>query len=337
MAKSEDGADSAAGPRHGLGPHVVGQRVVVRRIVPGETGPSGGPAMTDVLGVCEAWGDGEALIRTADGEAVTIRTALIVSGKPVPPRPSRFARLSVDEVERRCAALFRPAAVEHVGDWVLRYTGGTNGRPNSILPIGDPGVPVGEAIRIATSFYERHGRRPCAQVVVGSEVQGALTDLGWVRLRPDEADTEVLLAGVAQLSRALAGVPTDEVVHEPAITHDWLVGNTSAQENFRAVAASLALDDVVFASVARDGVQVARARTNLVDDWAFFADLTVQPEHRRQGLARMMTAALTEWSAERGASVMALQVVADNVDAQSLYADLGFERHHAYRYLTPPG
>ncbi len=51
-------------PRHRLGPHVVGTRVVVRRIVRGggasgdepETGPTGGPAFTDLLGTCTAWG-----------------------------------------------------------------------------------------------------------------------------------------------------------------------------------------------------------------------------------------------------------------------------------------
>ena len=35
-----------------LGPHVVGERVVVRRLLRGETGPTGGPAFTDLLGTC---------------------------------------------------------------------------------------------------------------------------------------------------------------------------------------------------------------------------------------------------------------------------------------------
>jgi hypothetical protein len=30
--------------------------------LPGETGPSGGPAMTDVLGICTAWGDGVCVV-----------------------------------------------------------------------------------------------------------------------------------------------------------------------------------------------------------------------------------------------------------------------------------
>ena len=72
-----------------LGPHCVGRRVVVRRVVPGETGPSGGPAMTDVLGVMESWDETTTAVRTRTGELVTIAVADIVSGKPVPDPPAR--------------------------------------------------------------------------------------------------------------------------------------------------------------------------------------------------------------------------------------------------------
>ncbi|HSV38565.1 MAG TPA: hypothetical protein VLI04_07375 [Nocardioidaceae bacterium] len=72
-----------------LGPHCVGLRVVVRRVLPGETGPTGGPALTDVLGVMESWADGLTTVRTAADELVTIEVADIVSGKPVPDPPTR--------------------------------------------------------------------------------------------------------------------------------------------------------------------------------------------------------------------------------------------------------
>ena len=75
-----------------LGPHVVGRRVVVRRRLPGQRGPSGGPALTDVLGVCVAWGEGRCVIRPEEGPDVTIRLADVVAGKPVPPRPPRRGR-----------------------------------------------------------------------------------------------------------------------------------------------------------------------------------------------------------------------------------------------------
>jgi hypothetical protein len=67
----------------------VGHRVVVRRLVPGETGPSGGPAMTDVLGTLESWTDDVLVVCRADGERVAIAAGLVVSGKRVPARPPR--------------------------------------------------------------------------------------------------------------------------------------------------------------------------------------------------------------------------------------------------------
>jgi hypothetical protein len=80
-----------------LGPHVVGQRIVVRRLVPGETGPTGGPAFTDVLGICVSWDP--CVVETATGARVVIPLAEIVSGKPVPPRPSVRMRAGFGECE----------------------------------------------------------------------------------------------------------------------------------------------------------------------------------------------------------------------------------------------
>ncbi len=68
---------------------LVGQRVVVRRLLPGERGPSGGPALTDVLGVLSRWGEQEISVRREDGVVVTVPHSEIVAGKAVPPRPAR--------------------------------------------------------------------------------------------------------------------------------------------------------------------------------------------------------------------------------------------------------
>lgn len=68
---------------------LVGQRVVVRRRLPGERGATGGPAMTDLLGTLEWWGRDEIGVRAEDGDLVVIHKALIVSGKAVPARPRR--------------------------------------------------------------------------------------------------------------------------------------------------------------------------------------------------------------------------------------------------------
>jgi ribosomal protein S18 acetylase RimI-like enzyme len=318
---------------HALGPHVVGQRVVVRRLLRDQRGPTGGPAFADVLGTCLSWADGSCVVAVEGGTPLAIALADIVSGKPVPPRASRFSRLSAEAVEHRAAAMFRPDLAVGLGDWVLRLSGGVNRRPSSMLAVGDPGMPLDDALEEAFRFYAGHDAVPCAQVVVGSAVQEQLEARGWSRLDAEESDTDVMLAGIAALSRRLGDQDTSAVQHADTLSRDWLVGNDRALASYDAVARNLDLPDAVFASLCEEGRQVARARVNLVDDWALLADLTVRPDRRRSGLARTLTADLAHWAAEHGASTMLLQVQSDNEPALALYASLGFERHHTYRYL----
>ncbi len=72
-----------------LHPGLVGQRVVVRRVVRGEVGPSGGPALTDVLGILEAWDDQTLSVRREGGQLVTVPVADVVAGKQIPARAKR--------------------------------------------------------------------------------------------------------------------------------------------------------------------------------------------------------------------------------------------------------
>ena len=72
-----------------LTPDDVGHRVVVRRVLRGQSGPSGGPAFADVLGDLEAWEDDLLRVRRRDGDLVLIAAADIASGKRIPPPPPR--------------------------------------------------------------------------------------------------------------------------------------------------------------------------------------------------------------------------------------------------------
>lgn len=345
----------------------MGLRVVVRRVLVGETGPSGGPAMTDVLGVMTAWNERAMTIRPENGDSVVIALADIVSGKPVPPRPSVRLRFTAEEAERRAVDGWPPVVSEPLGQWVLRAAAGFSARANSVLAIGSPGHPVEAALDRVVGFYAARGLPAWAQVVVGSEQQAALESAGWSAARPGEADTCFQVASVAQVRRALGnprrdlpndrlpndrlpndGLPADGVSGpDPApvsvsvaatASVAWLAGDVRAQADSATARAVLeGPRQVGFVSVeSGDGVLLARGRVSCVDDWAGITDVWVSTGHRRQGLALVVMHALVSWAAERGAHTAYLQTRGDNGAALALYDRLGFVTHHEYRYVAAP-
>lgn len=283
-----------------MGPHVVGTRVVVRRLLPGETGPSGGPAMTDVIGTCVRWSDGECVVQPEDGPAVVIPLGLIVAGKPVPPRASARFRVGPRECQLRAMALWPDIVTEPLGDWLLRDSAtSTARRANSVMAFGPAGVP--DAYERVVAHYER----PVANVLPDSPEDALFRDHGWVT-EGHEADTVFMLAPAARVVR---GLP-------PAVATATL--EPAGPGLVRAV-----LDDVAIGYAAYD------------DDWVGFRGLEVAPAQRGRGLALAIMAALVEWGTAQGATTAYLQVLGDNVPARRLYEPMGFAPHHSYRYLTP--
>lgn len=336
----------------GLGPHCVGQRVVVRRVLPGPRGPSGGPALTDVLGILEAWTDAVARVRREDGTLVEVARTDIVAGKPVPPRPSVRLRVPVDIAEQRAVASWPPLETGRVGAWLLRASAGFSARANSALLVGDPGRPFGEALSEVESWYAARGLPAWVQVLTGSGQRHRLEELGWVSARPGEADTAFLLAGVGRAlrllgrARALSGRAPPEPLLSGRVTPDWLAGDPRALAHGPAALAVLeGPQEVAFARVPADaggqGPAVAAGRAALsregADAWVGITDVRVASTHRRQGLASAVLGGLLGWAAERGATTVYLQVREDNPAALALYGRLGFARHHSYGYLRPPG
>lgn len=283
--------------------------MVVRRVVPGETGPSGGPALTDVLGTCTAWGDGVCVV-VPDGDGdrspVTIRLADVVSGKPVPPRTPPRLRVSPSDAQRRAMTLFPALETVPLGAWTLRRSAQHSARrANSVLAFEDPGLAEDAAYDAVVGFYRGHGARPVAAVLRDSAPEALFLARGWVPESGD-ADTVFELASVASLARALRGEDPAAALEEDG--------------------------DLVTARIGDRASGVAA----LDGDWVGYRSIAVDPAHRRRGLGLAVMAALVEWSAERGASTAYLQVLGDNEPALALYARLGFLAHHRYRYLAEP-
>ncbi len=328
-----------------LGPQHLGTRVVVRRLVPGETGPTGGPAFTDVLGVLESWQGSTLAVRTEAGELVVVERSLVVSGKPVPPRPSVHSRVTAAEAQRRSLVSWPAPDTRPLGEWLLRAAGGFSARANSALLLGDPGLPADDALAAVEAFYAERGLPAWAQVVVGSAEERLVLDHGWVTARPGEADSVLLVAGVARVARALRRAEplpgtAPSVTVAPTADEAWLsTDERAAQHRTDALAVLEGPDRVRFVSL-RDPDLVAKGRVawsgsgDGSEPWAGITDVWVSPEHRRRGLATAVLRVMVGEVAEDGVTTVFLQTREDNPGALALYERLGFERHHTYRYLS---
>lgn len=317
-------AGRLSGQAASLGPHVVGRRVVVRRLLRGETGPTGGPAFTDLLGTCLSWGPTACVVAPESGAPVTIALVDIVSGKPVPPRPSVRQRVAAGEIERRTVRMFPGIHTEPLGEWVLRSDPAPIGRlykrANSCLAIGSPGLGLAQASSLVEQWYAARDRDRLIQVESGSEVEAGLIDLGW---RPLEGGTaELRLGSVTQVRRALgrAGDPEQS-------------GDLD-QAGDVAVVAPESSPDRALVVVPGPGEALAQGRAVLDGDWLGVHDLRVRLERRRRGLGREVMGALLEWGAERGALTVWLHVETDNPAGRGFYDALGLRVHHQVRYLS---
>ncbi len=319
-----------------LHPEHVGQRVVVRVTVPGELGPSGGPAMTDVLGILEAHSAETLVVRRLDDVMVTILRRDIVTSKPVPPRPSARHRISAADLQRICAAGWVAPVLEHLGDWLLRAAGGFTGRANSVLATGDPGVATDTALEAVSRFYTRLHLPSQAAVIVGSEELSALTERGWTRSRPQESDTLVQIASVSMARRAAhdrSAVEDVKILEQ--LTDGWMTryGRTAGAESAAVRAVLSSGDRVAFAQLGEPAVAIGRGV--LTGDWLGLSAVDVDEPLRGTGRGEAIVDALLAWGAARGARSAYLQALGSNEHALSLYARYGFTTHHAYRYLRP--
>ena len=330
----------------GLGPQCVGQRVVVRRLLRGRLGPSGGPAMTDLLGVMESWTDQTTVVRAEDGTRTEIAVADLVSGKPVPPRPSPRLRVTPEDACRRSNASWPAVHTAPLGGWLLRASGGFTARANSVMATGDPGVPFTDALEQVRRFYAEHGLPAWAQVVLDTPTAQGFDEAGWVTARPDNDHCVLQIGSVAQAARAVRRLlpgSTPPVAVADRATAAWLANDERARTHREdALAVLEGPEPVAFVSVGDpDGPVLAKGRVACSDassdwsrDWVGITDVWVHPDHRRRGLASVVLDELLGWAAERGASTVYLQVRAENAPALGLYAAVGLRVHHAYRYLT---
>ena len=300
-----------------------------------------GAHFTDVVGELVNVGPEAVTVRGPHGDVVVPR-ADVVAVRVVPPRPSRPApphsALTPESLQRLMVAGNPPIESGSIGGWLLRAAVGFTGRANSMLPLGDPGLPLGEAVDLMEAWYRSRGLPPLVTVygdldvdLSAGPISGPLLDRGYESLQP----TRVMTAPVTR-SRAWPDLPHGYQVEQiDRLTDDVLAVSEDRVAEFGAAARRVleGPPSQAFLCVYDDAVPVAVVRVPVHDGWAGLFGLNVVPAHRGRGLGRQLADAALAFASGRGASAMYLQVTEDNVDARRLYESAGFTDHHAYCYL----
>ncbi|MFF8551695.1 GNAT family N-acetyltransferase [Streptomyces sp. NPDC015501] len=313
----------------------VGKRVSVRRRR--DIGGTGAE-FTDTVGVLTSWTDGVLSITRKSGESVRIVESSLVAGKVVPAAPARRRgpAASFGELAAVTARAWQPVESEALGEWRLRAAAGFTRRANSVLPLGDPGLPVGEALGRVRAWYAERGLPPYVQTATGAagtqEVLCAeLERHGWRR----EVSAQVRIAALAPVGDGEPDGTAVRLTREPDAA--WL----SRYQRFSVPGPQVlpvlrSGPSVWFAVVAGDGDAPDAIGRCVVDGrWAGFMAVEVAPERRRRGLATAVMTALARRALDEGASAAWLQVEEDNDGARALYDGMGFALHHRYHHYRP--
>ncbi|MGA5062693.1 GNAT family N-acetyltransferase [Streptomyces exfoliatus] len=309
----------------------VGKRVSVRYATDSATREK----FTDSVGVLTSWDDAVLLITRKSGDSVRIPESALVAGKVVPAAPARRRGPSATfpELARATARAWQPVESEALGEWTLRAADGFTRRANSVLPLGDPGLPVADALTHARAWYAARKLPAYVQTATGAEgtqelLCAELDRHGWRR----EVSAEVRIAALAPIADLDADVSAVRLSR--TFDEAWLGRYQRFGEPGPAVRPVLASGPSVwFASVAGTGEIPAAIGRCVVDGrWAGFMAVEVAPDQRRRGLATSVMTALARRALDEGASAAWLQVETDNDGARALYDGMGFAPHHHYHH-----
>jgi GNAT superfamily N-acetyltransferase len=219
-----------------------------------------------------------------------------------------------------------------LGGWRLNASDGWSRRINACWPLGEPGLPVDEAIAATEAFYAEHGLPACFKLADGAVVPSNLSEHLRARGYYPTHGTLVMVGEVV-------GGPSDPAVTvseapDPAfeaVLAASAAGNTAdARERLDALSRIPA--PARFARLDIGGEVAALGATAIDGDWAGIFGMRTLPDHRRKGLARRILGALLGEARTLGARRVYLQVEADNAPAIALYSGLGFTPAYGYRY-----
>jgi hypothetical protein len=236
----------------------------------------------------------------------------------------------VEDLERAAALHWQAPETEPLGEWRLRAAAGFTGRANSALPVGDPGLPLPEAVAAVEAWYRRRGLPPMIVLPQGAgpdPLPAYLAERSWL---PRPGPAFVMTADIADIPAR----PAD--VHFAPEPDAAFLGLYRYRDSAFPLASGALLRRLLPSSlVPRSSVQspprpfgsrgfgaVPRSASPLVP--------AVPPT------SPAPSSGLAAAAAGQGARRILLQVETGNAPARALYQRCGFRDSHRYEYMIAP-
>lgn len=238
----------------------------------------------------------------------------------------------IDLLERIADRAWPAAERSSLGSWILNASTGWSGRLNACWPLGEPTLPMGEAVDAVEAWYAARGLPPVFKPAGPLPVlEAELTARGYRARTP----TLMMVAEIPVVARP-ARVSVAETVGE-AFERVFLGTQANVDDAAERMGAFHRIARPrVFASIEVEGAPVAIGGSAIEGDWAGVFGMRTLAAFRRQGLARDIVAALMAGARGAGASKAYLQVEAPNAPAIALYERFGFATAFAYSYWDRP-
>lgn len=237
-------------------------------------------------------------------------------------------------VEEACFNAWPSPRQVFLHGWMLRFSGGSTRRTNSVNPLrwdrrDAPGI-----ISAAETLYGSLGRNTIFRLPdMAADIDEALNRRGYVL----DQDVATLVADAITMPRL---APSDAVLSE-APDEAWLDTRrrTAGIDDTDFAIYRQMLDTIVlprrFASIRDGGAVCSIAYGAIHDRLLVIESVATLPDFRKRGFGARTVGALLAWGREEGIEAACLQVVADNQPARALYDRLGFTRdlyHYHYRH-----
>lgn len=241
----------------------------------------------------------------------------------------------VEFFERAGLKAWPGVEVEWDGNWVRRAANGYTQRANSVqcFDLADDGN-VETRIEAAAAWFVERGIRPTFRVTpqAGPAIVAALDAAGWRQL--DDSHLFAMELG------SMSADPRGELYEllDPKFLGIQQRMRGYSDEKLGKLHAVLAAVDGPGKGIvlyAPEGVPVASALMSIGDGVVVTGNVITDTTQRRKGYGAAMMRTGLAWAKSAGATLAALNVAADNVAGQALYASLGYRRQYDYAYRTP--